>query len=195
MTSRISIVVVLVGLSAGCADEAAPSEVRSQALEPLVAAGPKRSIMAVTWPAETVDEEARAGLSKVSVEAARRSPVPVLVPRAKELLATATVMAEANWYASSSRTGGITVNVSATRIAHQMPGVGPVEGRDSLRGKRGFVTQNEGIWSATWKENGASYVLDVECESAADERCASDAFVRSLVERLAYVGGAGEVSR
>lgn len=198
MDVRRSLAFVLVAIAAaGCADDAAPVELRAAAqTEPLVVEGPRRSIEAVTWPRTNVDAAAGATLSPASREAARRSPVPVLVPKDKPLLEALSVMSEAHWYAAHVRAGGVTVNVSATRVAHHVQGVAPAVGPEALRGQQGFVTQNEGIWSATWIENGASYVASVECDRHDDSRCASDAFLRSLVEGLAYVGGSGaEVDR
>ena len=39
----------------------------------------------------------------------------------------------------------------------------------ALRGAKGFVTVNEGIRSASWMENGASYTIDVECRDPAHD--------------------------
>jgi len=191
MTFRISAALVFASVAAAsCADEGAHAP--GKVLEPLTVQGPERSVAKISWPAAPIDEATRGRLSKASQEAARRSPVPVLVPRANDLASAAIVMAEENWYAVQTRAEEIFVRISATRVAHRVEGVAPVVGPEALRGTRGFVTQNEGIWSATWSENGASYVLDVECARAEDARCASGAFVRSLVEDLGYVGGAGE---
>ena len=43
----------------------------------------------------------------------------------------------------------------------------------TLRGVPVYVTENEGIKTATWIEKGTAYALDIECTSVRDQRCAS----------------------
>lgn len=192
MEGRYSIAIAVLGIGlAGCADAAAPEGTPTSVVTPLVVEGPRRAVAAVSWPQTKPNQEAFAALNNASKTATRRSPIPVLVPSGQTIASALTVMAEAHWYAASSRADGLTLNVSATEIVFHVPGVEPAVGPEDLRGTRGFVTQNEGIWSATWIENGASYVATVECENHDDARCASASFVRSLVADLVYVGGKG----
>jgi hypothetical protein len=45
------------------------------------------------------------------------------------------------------------------------------------------------IWTASWVEDGVAYALDVECAAAGDDpRCASEAYLLTLVDDLAEVG-------
>lgn len=154
-------------------------------------ADPPRTVLTdVTWPAaDRLDRAALAGLAPAAVRAVARSPIPVLVPADAELLKGAALIARANWYSFSARSGGLTVSLSATRVAHRYEHIPPAAGTRQVRGVGGFVTQNEGIWSVTWVENGASYTLDIECGDSSDERCRSDAMVVAMSERLVYVGG------
>jgi len=151
---------------------------------------PRTVIKDVTWPAaDRIDRAALGGLGPAAAKAVVRSPIPVLVPTEADLLKSAVLIAKPNWYSFSARSDGLTVSLSATRVAHRYEHIPPAVGTRSARGAGAFVTQNEGIWSVTWMENGASYTLDVECASAQDERCRSDAAVLGLCEQLAYVGG------
>ena len=71
---------------------------------------------------------------------------------------------------------------------------GYVWGRDQVRGRPAWITQNESIWSATWEENGVSYVAEVECSRPTDARCQSPDVLVELTESLVFVGGAGPIS-
>jgi hypothetical protein len=154
------------------------------------AAQPRTVITDVTWPAaDRLDRAALERLRPAAVKAVARSPIPVLVPADAELLKGAALIARPNWYSFSTRSGGLTVSLSATRVAHRYEHIPPAPGTRQVRGAGGFVTQNEGIWSVTWTENGASYTLDIECSDGSDERCRNDAMVVAMSERLVYVGG------
>lgn len=146
----------------------------------------------VVWPPdEQIDRAALAALPPPAAAAVRISEVPVLVPPRPALLAAATIIAKPNWTTFSAGAEGITVSVMATRLAHRYDHIPPARGTSTVRGQPAFVTQNEGIWSVTWMENGVSYTVDLECASHEDAACASEAAVLELAGALAYVGGAG----
>jgi hypothetical protein len=96
-----------------------------------------------------------------------------------------------HWASAWAQADGVTVTVSGTRVAFHSPTISPIEGTDAIRGARGFVSQNEGIWSATWPEHGVTYTLDVECADPAEPRCADRAWLTEVASGLAYVGGRG----
>jgi hypothetical protein len=155
-----------------------------------LAGKPRTVIKDVTWPSpDRIDRAALGGLGPAAAKAVVRSPIPVLVPPLADLLKSAALIAKPSWYSFTARSGGLTVTLSGTRVAHRYEHIPPAAGTRSARGAGAFVTQNEGIWSVTWMENGASYTLDVECADGRDERCQSDALVLGLCEQLAYVGG------
>lgn len=146
---------------------------------------------AITWPsADAIDARALEGLGDARSQLSR-SPVPVLAPSSDLRLERPTVVVEGEYYAITARVTGATIGIQGTRVAHRHEGIDPHPGNRALRKGKGFVTVNEGIRSASFIENGAAYTVDVECASASDARCQSDAFVVELVSRLAYVGGAG----
>ena len=150
-------------------------------------------IAVVAWPnPASLSFSTRAALTTDARAVVARSALPVLVPAESTLVQTARIIVEERFFAVSSQADSIHVSLHATRVTHRYPGIGPIPGDRLLRGTPGFVTRNEGIWSATWKESGVSYVLDLECGVSADARCASDAYLLELVEGLAYVGGLGE---
>jgi len=150
----------------------------------------------VSWPrVDEVDDGVAQNLSADVRQAVARSSLPVLVPRALGLVDRTVLIVRDNFYAASIHGSddyaGLTVNVSATRVTHRYRGMPNVKGRDRVRGDRpAFVTSNEGIWSATWIENGVSYVVEVECaHPSEDARCADSTFVERLADELAFVGG------
>ncbi len=151
----------------------------------------------VAWPDQaSVDAATLVRLPAEAQNLVPSSSVPVLLPRA-EGLAGATRLIVKPVFTAASMTGtgehlGLTVSVSATRVSHRYADIPPAKGPARVRGgKEAFITQNEGIWSVTWFEHGVSYVLEVECERPGDDaRCADDAFIKTLVEDLTFVGGA-----
>jgi hypothetical protein len=187
---------VVLSLLAACAgleggdDTARPSS--TSAHEP-----GKRTVevAVVAWPnSANLSLAARAELTSDARRAVAGSALPVLVPAESALVRSARVIVEERFFAVSAQADSIHVSLHATRVAHRYPRIGPIRGDRTLRGSPGFVTRNEGIWSATWKESGVSYVLDLECGAASDARCAGEGYLLELVERLAYVGGLGESS-
>jgi hypothetical protein len=152
----------------------------------------------VVWPdAAAIDRAALGALPERAASHVRSSRVPVLLPAREALLAVASVVAKELWTSASMRAEGVTLTVTASRASHRVPGVGPTKGNRALRGTHGFVSQNEGIWSASWIENGVAYSVEVECASPEAPRCADEVFVTEVANDLAYVGGAGveEVAR
>ena len=177
---RVVIALTLVAACNGSSSEPAPL--------------PKTNVVtqAVAWPAESsVDTRAFETLGDARSQVTR-SPVPVLVPPSDlRRDRTPTLIVEASFYAVTLHSGGATINVQGTRVAHVYEGIDPHPGNRELRAGRGFVTENEGIRAASFVENGVAYSVDVECEDRHDDRCTSDAFVTDIVNRLAYVGGSG----
>lgn len=136
------------------------------------------------------DTAALAALDNDSRTAVAKSPVPVLIPKRPELLKIGKVMAEENWYAFHASHDGITVHVGASRIVHRYDDVPATKGKHVVRGVPGFVTRNEGIWTAAWRENSTYYSLDLECGEPSDTRCNSEALLLEIANDLVYVGGA-----
>lgn len=180
---------------------AEPSAAKAQAAPAQVARPVVKTIEVadVRWPArDSIDAASLAHLSNGAREAVSRSRVPVLLPKRDALLARAVVMPSAHYTAVSipaeDHEHGITVSLQANRIAHRYAEVPPALGRDVVRGQDAWITQNEGIWSASWTEHGVSYVLELECARPGDDpRCANDATLRALAEELVFVGGSFEV--
>jgi hypothetical protein len=153
----------------------------------------------VAWPAlGAIDRSVLAQLSEASRVAVAQSRVPVLLVDDPGLAGQAIVMAKPAFTAISARHDGVTMSLHIHRLAHRHPDIPSAEGDRTIRGHRGFVTQNEAIWSASWHENGVAYDLDVECGTLPDPRCESDGYLLSLADSLRYVGGkqhAAEVLR
>ncbi len=145
-------------------------------------------VQRVSWPARAAVDAATFGQLPAEARAeVAKSQIPVLVPAA--MASTAKLVVRPAFTAVSiTGTGehlGLTVSVSATRVAHRYQNTPRAKGD-----KPAWITQNELIWSATWRENGVSYVVEVECaRPSEDPRCASDAFLRTVVEDLSFVGG------
>jgi hypothetical protein len=155
-------------------------------------ASPVPEIAGVRWPPlQQLDRAALASLPPPVAARVRGSPVPVLVPRRPELLAAPVIVTKEHWTSFWARTPEITVSIHATRLAQRYDHIPPFRSKRRVRGAPALITQNEGIWSAAWSENGVTYTLDLECASPDAAPCASDALLLEIAEELVYVGGAG----
>lgn len=136
------------------------------------------------------DQEALAWLPSAATNRLGDAPVPVLVPKDKLILSVAQLAVETNFYALSSSNEGATISMQGTAVTHRYAEAPKLQTSRKVRGMPALLTDNEGIKSVTWIENGASYAVDVACAQVGDKRCASDEYLFSLVNRLTYVGGA-----
>jgi len=199
--SRIALHSVMVALAClGACEQSAPSPspAASPGSEPAPAtpAAPAPEVGQVEWPpTDKLDQATLRALPQAGQAAVGASAVPVLVPRRPELLAGAVIVAKEHWTSFWGRTPAITVTVMATRMARRYDHIPPTRAPRRVRGAPALITQNEGIWSATWTELGVTYTLDLECASPRDAACASDAELLAIAEDLAYVGGAGAGAR
>lgn len=152
------------------------------------------------WPArDSVDERARARLPETLRSSVDASPVPVLIPGGEGwsepfLSSPRGAGGPGHGYAFAARRPGQTIAIQGSRIATLVPGIGRHDGRERLRGGHGFLSDNDGIKTATWIEHGVAYALDLECASPQSPAC-DLAAARAEVESLVYVGGAGEGGR
>jgi hypothetical protein len=162
---------------------------------PSVSAG-KLTKSAVTLPSVPRDEAARETLPAQERTKIDESPVPVLVPRAAAV--DVHLVVEPGFYAyagrivsklGDGRTSVATIAIQGNRFAHEHPDFPKDVTTHDFRGTRGLFTINEGIATATWAENGATYSVDVECSVAEDPRCQDESFVLALTKSLAFVGG------
>jgi hypothetical protein len=184
--------VLATALLVACADR--PKSDSGESV-PSVSAG-KLTKSAVTFPAAPRDEAARAALPAQERAKIDESFVPVLVPRAAAV--DVHLVVEAGFYAyagrveaklADGRTSVATIAIQGNRFAHEHPDFPKDVSTHAFRGTRGLFTINEGIATATWAENGATYSVDVECSVAEDSRCHDEGFVLELTKSLAFVGG------
>jgi hypothetical protein len=141
------------------------------------------------WRTVRVDQAARALLRSGSRTVADRAPVPVLVPRA--LAAKATVMSDGHWAAVHIGHDSLTISIQGSDLAFIHPEVPPLQANKTVRGALAWVTENEGIWSASWSEHGVAFTMEVECARPDEPRCADDSTLLALTRDLVVVGGAG----
>lgn len=158
--------------------------------------GGERMRRTVRWPeAATRDVGAYEALDARSREAIDQAPVPVLVPALDVELDERRVMHGPEWAAFWGKREGVTITLQASRMARVHPGVRPQPGPHTLRGREGFVSRNEGIWTASWIEHGVAYDLGLECAPVDAPPCDDQASIEALAEGLVYVGGRGEQGR
>lgn len=147
----------------------------------------------VQWPSpHSRDVQAYEALDETSRAAVDDAPVPVLVPSLDEHLDERRVMHGPRWAAFWGRREGLTVSLHASGMARVLPGVRPEPGPATVRETPGFVTRNEGIWSASWIESGVAYALELECTPLDAPPCDDESELLRMAEDLVYVGGRGE---
>jgi len=147
----------------------------------------------VQWPeAESRVLTAYDELDGKSQLAVDEAPVPVLAPDLDLALDQRKVMQGPEWAAFWGQREGLTVTVHASRMARVFPGLRPKPGTHTIRDQPAFITRNEGIWAASWIENGVAYDLELECVPLESPYCTDSSTLESMAEDLVYVGGRGQ---
>src|SRR5690606_36203020 len=158
----------------------------------------------VRWPEPgTIDRGLRAELAAPMLRGIALAPAPVMFPSdagwRPERLDSAKLHRGEHWFALELHRAELSLNLSAstlTRVHPQLRGetladARALAGREVVRGRPASITQNEGIWSASWIEHGVAYSLELECGSPLGQ-CVDDRELRRVAESLAYVGGREE---
>lgn len=154
--------------------------------------GGERIARTVQWPrVENVDLPVRDALGSDNLAAVDVAPVPALAPANSEWLDGATVTTGEHFYALSAQLRGQTLYIQGSDQARVYPSIRGATPTEPLRSTLGFVSQNEGIWTADFIENGVAYTVELECSDAEMVACQSDVSIRDLADSLVLVGGAG----
>ena len=178
-------------IACGSPDRPPPSTTGGTAATP--AASPQPPIP--QWPAAAnADQRALGAMSAAASSQVGESPVPVLVPTDRQVLAASRVLVGDSRYTFASSTNGLTVSVQASAAPKESPAsVAPnpaaLTSTIGAGSRRVSITENEGIRVATWFENGVAYSADVECATTTDARCKDNAYLLALVRDLVFVGG------
>lgn len=150
--------------------------------------GGEKVARAITWPADdAVAEAAHARYDATAQAAIARAPLPVLAP--PDPLERTTITVGAHWYALTGYGEGYSVHIDGSAAARVYPHIKAFERTHPMRAGDGFLTRNEGIWSATWIEHGAAYSFEIECDARVATWCEDEAEVLARLEALVYVGG------
>jgi len=180
--------------SAPVAEDDADLTSRTPVRAKVVTGQPMKRIVA--WPDDAErDVVAREALSEAARVALDEAPVPMLAPPEPARLATAVITTGPHWAALSTNYDGLNLSLHVSGQAKVYEHIPRFDGTHTVRGHEAFVTQNEGIWSAAWIENGAAYSLELECSSPDLPECSGPETITELAESLSYVGGRGEVSQ
>ena len=149
----------------------------------------------VTFPSSSkIAKDVRASLPAEARLALKRATMPVIVPSATKKLRAIALVVEPEFYALSAKTDdNVSISVQGTKARVRYDDIPPIPGKTALHdGILGHVTQNEGIWTASWMENEVAYSVDFECASPEDAACADASRVIALAKELAYVGRGGD---
>lgn len=138
-------------------------------------------ITAIAWPDASV-----IGVSSGLHERLRdvdKTLLPVLVPRPFFDFSTVQFVGQELEYAATVQARGAVLSVVGTRIAVDAA-AGDGAASEAIETELG-----EKSASASVQRYGAAYVVTVECEKAADLRCAKDQYARDLLAAFELVGG------
>lgn len=146
----------------------------------------------VEWPrVENVDHSIREALGSQNLSVVDTAPVPALAPANAAWLDDATVTAGEHFYALSAQLRGQTLYIQGSNQARVYPSIRGATPTEPLRSTLGFVSQNEGIWTADFIENGVAYTVELECADVEMVACRDDVTLRDIADALVLVGGAG----
>jgi hypothetical protein len=89
-------------------------------------------------------------------------------------------------YTVTQRDEQMTLSLTGSLVSREEASIKATPGKPAgtLRGVPVYVTENEGIKTATWIENGTAYALDIECTSDSDKRCTSPDYVMNVIKGL-----------
>lgn len=114
---------------------------------------------------------------------------PVLVPEQLFDFASLIVGAiGANQYYANARTSGLLVVVGGSRIVHDFPDQSPsANSSAALAANQYRVSRTETGFRLTLTRYGAPYSISTECRQT-DRRC-TEPYIRSLADRMIFIGG------
>ncbi len=142
-------------------------------------------------PKEQPRKDVLDALPKSEQEEVAKSAVPVLLlPNIREFEKRRVVVREI-YYTAFFTDGKQFISIQGSGLAYTYPHLQtvPNAGKTGVRSTEGFITESERVWTASWKELGAAYLLSLECADAKDNRCQSGQYVSHLANSLVYVGG------
>lgn len=164
--------VILAALLASCADVASTNHDLDQT-HPTIA----------TPRVDALSPEARAAIDQARL--------PIFLPRDPAFLRAAVITHGPHFSALGASHDGITLSIAATDARFEnAEEIAPPPPTDQVRGQPATFTQNDLIRTVAWDEAGLAWAVDVECaDPERDARCASDDYLRSIVESLELAGG------
>jgi len=124
-----------------------------------------------------------------------RCRVPILLPKAPEMMTAVEVYPQSNFYSAFVRRGPRSVEIMGTRVVR----TGEAMRRMSrpmmtLRRDDGYIIyRNDYGIELTFTRYGVAYALSVQCEEPGqDPHCTDESYIRGIAETLSYVGGRPE---
>lgn len=139
-------------------------------------------------PPTTVTAES-SSTAELAAKQMSASGLTVLLPEdlaRQEVTGRSDVLLEDTHYAASREENDISWSLAGSVVnrAESTIDVSPGTPMATLRGVPIYVSENEGIKTATWIENGTAFAMDIECDSDKDPRCISSEYILDRVKRL-----------
>ena len=127
-------------------------------------------------------------LPEAAREIVERADLPVLLPRNKALLESATILGGEKWYTATIQQEGHQVFIRGTRNSRKAP-YGEGDKKAMFQRPELSVTRTEGIVTCSFSLFGAAYNLEIECDRGeADPMCGSDDAAEKIVKSLGLAG-------
>lgn len=149
------------------------------------------TVTPIQVPREQPKQEVLSALLAPERDSVAKSAVPVLLVSDIKNFAERRITVEDMYYNAFFKDETQSISVQGSRLKKEYPGLRAQldEDKKAIRSTRGYITESEAIWTASWSEFGAAYILSVECTKPKDKRCESDDHVIKLTNSLVYVGG------
>jgi murein DD-endopeptidase MepM/ murein hydrolase activator NlpD len=150
-----------------------------------------QTVTSIEAPKEQPKQEVLSALRTIERDRVAKSAVPVLMLSNVRDFAERSITVEDMYYSAFFKDQTQSISIQGSRLTTEYPSLRRElnEGKRSIRSSQGFITESEAIWSASWNEFGAAYVLSVECAKPKDKRCESEDHLIKLTNSLVYVGG------
>ena len=155
----------------------------------VIVLGGCRNAPATTAPAGNQQTPATNAAAAPGAGQTAGSGLTVLVPTdlaRAEISQSPDVAVADNHYSISRQEEDLTFSLTGSLVNRAEASIDatPVKETATIRGVPVYVSENEGIKTATWIEKGTAYAMDIECSSANDNRCRTSDYILNRVGAL-----------
>jgi hypothetical protein len=142
----------------------------------------------IAWPSAKLLDKSLLAQIKPEIKAdLKKVGIPILIVKGID---TKSLVLDRDFYTFNIEQNNLIIHLLASRRS-MLTGsiIGTHGANEKIRTGVGFYAQSTLNQSATWQEFGASYYMEVRCQSTKDTRCTDLKTIRYYVSRLGLLGG------